>query len=314
MKIGILGLGHIANSLCETINKMDSNYELYAVASRDIIKSLEYKKKYNATKAYGSYLDLVKDDEVDLIYIATINSLHYEHMRLCIEHKKNILVEKPFTLNYSEAIEIEALAKKNNVFVAEALWTSYMPFNNILSDLLKNEVVKSFYGVFNVNVINHERINKKELGGGALLDLGIYPISFALRLFGFSYKDIIINNMYFSNSNVDTHTDISIMYDDFEARCVCNCTKDYQSYVNIVTKNYRIYIDNAYNPTFIKVFNRKEVLVKEYNFNNLTGYEFEVMDCYNSIKDGLLEPRKWSHFKTLELMHILDTINIKAMK
>ena len=315
MKIGILGCGHIAEKMAETINLMDSNYELYAVASRSMIKALDFKKKYNSEKAYGSYLDLVKDDDVDLVYIATVNSCHYEHMLLCIKYHKNILVEKPFTLNYSEALEVTSLAKQNNVFIAEALWTSYMPFNNILLDILKNETVKSFYGVFNVNVMNKERITNHELGGGALLDLGLYPISFALRLFGFNYKDISINNMYFTDTNVDIHTDISLIYDDFEARCVCDCSKEYQTYVNITTKNYRIYIDSTNNPSFIKVFDKKETLIKEYNFNDkLTGYEYELIDAYNAINDKLLEPRKWSSYKSLELMHLLDKILIKAIK
>ena len=91
MKIGIMGLGSIAVKMAETINMMDSNYELYAVASRDIMKSLEFKKKYNAEKAYGSYLDLVKDDEVDLVYIATVNSSHYLNMMMCIDYKKNVI-------------------------------------------------------------------------------------------------------------------------------------------------------------------------------------------------------------------------------
>ena len=94
MKIGILGLGSIATKICDTLVQMDENYELYAVASRDMIKSLEFKKKYNAEKAYGSYLDLVKDDEVDLIYIATVNSSHYENMMLCIKHHRSSLFSR----------------------------------------------------------------------------------------------------------------------------------------------------------------------------------------------------------------------------
>lgn len=314
MKIGIMGAGNIARHIAETINKMDSNYELYAIASRDIIKALNFKKEFNVEKAYGSYLDLVKDNEVDLVYIATINSNHYLNMMMCIDYKKNVITEKPFCLNYSEALEIITYAKENNVFIAEALWSSYMPFNNTLKDILKNEEIKSFYGIFNVDVYKKERIYKNELGGGALLDLGLYPISFALRLFGFSYKDIIINNMYFSDTNVDVHTDVSIIYDNFEARCVCNCAKELTNYVNIVTKNYRIYINSTNNPTFIKVFNRQEKLLKEYKFDNISGYEYEFMDAYKAINDKLLEPRLWSSYKTLELMRLLDKIKIKALR
>ena len=315
MKIGILGLGHIATKVCDTLVKMDSNYELYAVASRDIMKSLEFKKKYNATKAYGSYLDLVKDDEVELIYIATVNSSHYEHMRLCLEHNKNVICEKPFTLNYSEALEIINLAKSKNLFISEALWTSYMPFNNKLLEILKNEKIKSFYGVFNVNVFDKERIKSNTLGGGALLDLGVYPISFALRCFGFSYKKIYINNMYYSDSLVDVHTDISLVYDDFEARCICNVVKEFETYIKIETENLNIFIDSSNNPTVIKITNIDNMLSTTIDVKaKISGYEYEFIDAYKAIHDGLTEPRMWSNYKTLELMRILDTIRIKSFK
>ena len=315
MKIGIMGLGHIAEKIANTINMMDKNYELYAVASRSMIKALDFKKKYNAEKAYGSYLDLVKDDEIDLIYIATVNSTHYENMRLCLENNKNVICEKPFTLNYSEALEIINLAKSKNLFISEALWTSYMPFNIKLLEILKGERIKSFYGLFNCNVYDKERIHNNLLGGGALLDLGIYPISFALRLFGFSYKNIIINNMYYSDTSVDVHTDISLVYDGFEARCVCNCVKEYESYIKIATENLDIFIDSATNPSIIKITNANNLSTHTINVKaKYSGYEYEFIDAYNAIHDGLNEPRLWSNYKTLETMRILDEIVIKSSK
>ncbi len=315
MKIGILGCGSIATKVCDTLVQMDNNYELYAVASRDIMKALDFKKKYNSEKAYGSYLDLVKDSEVDLVYIATVNSCHYEHMRLCLENNKNVICEKPFCLNYSEALEIINLAKQKNLYISEALWTSYMPFNNKLLEILKNEKIKSFYGVFNVNVFDKERIKTNSLGGGALLDLGVYPISFALRCFGFSYKNIFINNRYYSDSFVDVHTDISIVYDDFEARCVCNVVKDLETYIKIETENLDVYIDSSNNPETIKITNIENMLTNTMDVKaKYTGYEYEFMDAYKAIHDGLTESRMWSTYKTLELMRILDQIRIKSFK
>ncbi len=315
MKIGILGCGSIATKVCDTLVQMDNNYELYAVASRDIMKALDFKKKYNSEKAYGSYLDLVKDDEVELVYIATVNSAHYENMRLCLEHNKNVICEKPFALNYSEALEVINLAKQKNLYISEALWTSYMPFNQKLLDILKNEKIKSFYGVFNCPVYEKERIKSNTLGGGALLDLGVYPISFALRCFGFSYKNIFINNMYYSDSFVDVHTDISIVYDDFEARCVCNVVKDLETYIKIETENLDVYIDSSNNPETIKITNIENMLTNTMDVKaKYTGYEYEFMDAYKAIHDGLTESRMWSTYKTLELMRILDQIRIKSFK
>jgi predicted dehydrogenase len=279
------------------------------------MKSLDFKKKFNSEKAYGSYLDLVKDDEVELVYIATVNSAHYENMRLCLEHNKNVICEKPFALNYSEALEVINLAKQKNLYISEALWTSYMPFNQKLLDILKNEKIKSFYGVFNCPVYEKERIKSNALGGGALLDLGVYPISFALRCFGFSYKNIFINNMYYSDSFIDVHTDISIVYDDFEARCICNVAKDFETYIKIETENLDVYIDSSNNPTVIKITNIENMLTNTIDVKaKYTGYEYEFMDAYKAIHDGLTESRMWSTYKTLELMRILDQIRIKSFK
>ena len=128
MKIGILGTGWIAEMMSKTIKGMD-NAECYAVASRDLDKARKFKDKYLFEKAYGSYEELVKDKDVELVYIATPHSRHYEDMKLCIENYKPVLCEKAFTVNAIQAKEIIELAKKNNVFIGEAIWTRYMePF------------------------------------------------------------------------------------------------------------------------------------------------------------------------------------------
>ena len=119
MNIGILGAGKIAGVMADTINKMD-NVELYAVGSRTLEKANAFAREFDIDKAYGSYEELVSDDTIDLIYIATPHSHHYEHMKLCIEHGRNVLCEKAFTYDAAQAEKIAALAAEKKVYVAEA--------------------------------------------------------------------------------------------------------------------------------------------------------------------------------------------------
>jgi predicted dehydrogenase len=122
MKIGFLGCGKMANKMAELIKDLPG-CELYACAARDSLKSLSFKNTYGFIKSYGNYEELVNDKEVDLIYISTITRTHYELMKLCLKHKKNVLCEKPFTVNSLESKEVIELAHKNNVYLAEAIWT-----------------------------------------------------------------------------------------------------------------------------------------------------------------------------------------------
>ena len=139
LKVGILGAGNIAGSMAEALNELQKEGKAcaYAVASRSQEKALEFARKWNITRAYSSYEELASDPEVDLIYIATPHSLHYEQAKLCMEHGKNVLVEKAFTANARQAEELFAMAEEKKVFITEAIWTRYMPSREIITGLLR---------------------------------------------------------------------------------------------------------------------------------------------------------------------------------
>ena len=194
MKVGILAAGSIAGTMARTLNGLHHpEVELYAVASRAQERADDFAQKYNVPHAYGSYEALVNDPEVDLIYIASPHSEHYEHAKLCLEHKKAILVEKAFTANAKQAAEILELSKKQNTLVAEAIWTRYMPSRAIIAHALKEGkigVVHSIQANLGYPICLKERIARPELAGGALLDLGVYPINFAMMFFGHDIKEV----------------------------------------------------------------------------------------------------------------------------
>ena len=185
MKFAILGCGHIATKMAaavKTLEKRGMCVECYAVASRTLDKAKKFADDYGFGRAYGSYEELAQDSAVDLIYIATPHSEHYNNILLCLEHGRNLLVEKAFTANALMASEVIALAEEKGVFMSEAMWTRFLPAVQMVKDwILAGKIgkVESVEADFSMPLSHIGRLQKPELAGGALLDLGIYSLTFA---------------------------------------------------------------------------------------------------------------------------------------
>ena len=172
MNFGILGPGHIATKMAETITQMDG-INCYAVASRNVDRAKEFAAKWGFCKAYGSYKEMLMDSEVELVYVATPHSHHYECAKLCLEHGKHVLVEKAFTLSEAQAADLIRIAREKNLLLAEAIWTRYMPSRSMLEKLLADGTIGEVTSVtanLGYLVAGKERLQQPELGGGALLD------------------------------------------------------------------------------------------------------------------------------------------------
>lgn len=317
MKVAILGAGVIARSMCRTIRGMKEAgrpVELYAVASRDIDKAIRFAREQGVKRAYGSYEELVQDPAVELVYIATPHSHHAEHMKLCIEHGKPILCEKSFTANAKQAAEVLALAKEKGVYVAEAIWTRYMPARRIINDLIAQDAIGEPYLLTSnlcYTIEQVERIRQPELAGGALLDVGVYTLNFASMVFG---NDIasMESHVEMLPTGVDRTENITIRYGsgkvamlmssaafDSDRRCVIYGTKGW------------ITVDNVNNPAVIEVFDKhdrqrpaRHIDVPE----QITGYEYQVEACLRDIPLGRLEPEEMPHTEVLEIMRQMDAL------
>ena len=191
INVGILGAGGIAHVMADTINKMneagDHTAKLYAVASRDIIKSEIFANQNNVEKFYGSYEEMLEDPNVDLVYVATPHSHHYEHMKLVLEHDKNILCEKAFTVNAHQAREIFEIAEKKGLVVAEAIWTRYQPMREMINEQVFSGKIgqpKMLTANLAYDIDEVQRLYDPKLAGGALLDVGVYTLNFAEMIFG----------------------------------------------------------------------------------------------------------------------------------
>lgn len=311
MKIAILGAGSIAEKMAETINQIEEA-TAYAIASRDYKKAKAFADKFGFKKAYGSYEEMVKDPEVELVYIATPHSHHFEHTKLCLNNGKHVLCEKAFSVNAKQAEEMINLATSKKLFITEAIWTRYMPIRKTLDEVISSGIIGEPY-ILTANlgyVINHkQRLIDPMLAGGALLDVGVYTINFALMAFG---NDIerISSTAVLTNRGVDAQNSISIVYKDGKMAVLNSSMMAQTDRLGIIsgTKGF-IIAENINNCQKIRVYdlNREEIATYEAP-NQITGYEYEVRACVNAIHKGNLECDEMPHSETIRVMQIMDSL------
>ena len=309
--VAILGTGHIAAKMAATLQQM-KDVNCYAVASREQIRAEAFAKEWGFKKACGSYEELAADPHVDLVYIATPHSHHYEHARLCILNGKAVLCEKAFTANARQAEALLQLAKERNVFITEAIWTRYMPFSHTIRELVFNgSIGRPHMLTANLGypIAYKERIAKPELCGGALLDIGVYPINFARMIFGTGIDDIQ-SHCAKNNYGVDIQESISFRYANGNMavmQLTASCANDRQGIIS-GEKGY-IVVDNINNPQQAAIYDSDHQLVKIYDCpSQISGYEYEVQASIDALRRGQLETAAMPHAETLEIMHLLDRL------
>ena len=183
-KVGIVGAGWIAEKAAITLNGLDG-FRPYAIGSRSLEKAQGFAAQWGIARAYGSYSEVIDDPEVDLIYVATPHSHHFDVTKEALEKGKPCLVEKAFMANKTQAEVIVDLARHKKVFLAEAIWTRYQPAVSIVRDLIREGCIgtpRLITATLGYSMGNKERIMRPDLCGGSLLDLGVYCLNF-VRMF-----------------------------------------------------------------------------------------------------------------------------------
>ncbi len=309
--IGIMGAGNIAGVMAATVKKM-KHAKLYAVASREQVKADVFAGKYGCKKAYSSYEELVKDKKVDLIYIATPHSEHYENAKLCIENGKPVLCEKAFTANAKQAQELIDLAKERGVLIAEAMWVRYMPMLTTIQQVIGSGVIGE-PKMLTANlgyVIDHvQRLKDPALAGGALLDVGVYPLNFAVMLFGHNIAKIDASCTY-TETGVDEQESITIHYRDGKVAVLNSSMLALSDRRGIIygTKGYAV-VENINNFESIAVYDASYKQVAFYKRpKQISGYEYEVEACMKALKAGEVECREMPHSETIRMMKMMDEI------
>lgn len=312
MKVAILGAGNIARSMAAAVNGLDDSVTAYAVASRDLAKAEAFAKEWGFQKAYGSYEEMAEDPKVDLVYVATPHSHHFEHAKLCIERGKAVLCEKAFTMNAAQARELTALAEEKNVLLTEAIWTRYMPSRKMIDDLVAGGAVGNVTSLHaNLGyVLGHvERMRRPELAGGALLDLGVYPINFASMVFGSRVKKVTAACTKL-DTGVDAQDSITLEYEDGRMAYLY-ATMLAQSDREGVINGDRGYIEvqNINNCEEIRVFDLDRKMTARYEVPaQINGYEYELLACRDALAEGRIECPQMPHAETIRIMELMDEI------
>lgn len=309
MKIGILGAGAIAKSMAETINNMEDAAN-YAVASRDYERAEAFAKEFGFAKAYGSYEEMLSDKEVDLVYVATPHSHHYEHVKLCLNYGKHVLCEKAFAINAKQAEEMFALAKERGLLLTEAIWTRYMPMRKTLDEVIASGIIGDI-SMLTANlgyVISHKpRLVDPALAGGALLDVGIYPINFALMALGNDIESIT-STAVLTDKGVDAQNSITLVYRDGKMAVLNSSMLSLSDRLGVIngSKGF-IVVENINNCEKIRVYdlNRKELTCYEAP-KQISGYEYEVRACIRAINEGKLECEEMPQAETISVMKLMD--------
>lgn len=308
---GILGLGKIAHQFVKDLQTVE-NAELYAVGSRTQDKATKFAKKYQASKAYGSYDKLIQDDNIDVIYVATPHVFHKTNSIAVLKSGKAVLCEKAFGMNLSEVQDMIDTAQENKVFLMEALWTNFMPTIKSLKTFQKENTYGKIKSIkaefcFKAPFDPQKRLFNPDLGGGALLDIGIYPVYLALKLLGLP-KNISAESKL-ASTGVDLETQIVFEYDnDVKADLFCSFDQTKENYAFIEFENAEIKLGPRFHETDKLTITKEDTITKK-DFNyKAKGYHFEIAHVQDCLEKGLIESPLMPFEFSKDLIETLDKI------
>lgn len=315
IKWGIIGLGNIANKFAADLLLVDGA-QLEAVASRDSKKAKDFAQEYHSTKAYSSYQELAEDPEVGIVYIATPHTFHYENTMMCLRSGKSVLCEKAFGMNTQEVENMLTEAKNKNVFLMEALWTRFIPATEKLLELINQNAIGDIKHIradfgFIADKNPNRRLFNKKLGGGSLLDVGIYPVYLSLLLLGLPQE--ILAKAQMTKSQVDSFCTMVFNYTN-GAKAVLESSIESATPVEAYiygskgsikmhknfhhTKELTIHLEGE-QPKSIPI---------EYIGN---GYYHEIIEVLSCLRNKKPESSKMPHQMSINLIKTLDRIRSK---
>ena len=311
MKIGVLGAGAIANKVISADVQLDK-IQCGAGASRDLEKAQAFAEKYGFPKAYGSYEELVSDPEVELVYVATPHSHHFDHIMLCLTHGKAVLCEKAFTLNAEQAKKIKEYAQERQLYTAEAIWTRYMPSRAIIQETIDSGIIgtpNTLTANLSYPITHKQRVMDPALGGGALLDIGVYGLNFALMHFGADIQRIE-SLVRLTDTGVDGMETITLFYRDGRMAVLTHsiyCRSDRKGIIH-GDKGY-IVVENINDPQSIAVYDANDNLLSFREMPpQINGYEYEFLEAEAALRTGRTESDSMPLAETVRVMELMDSL------
>lgn len=311
IKWGIIAPGTIANAFAKEVNNTKEGI-LSSVYGRNEDRTKEFAKKYNIEKYYTNIDDFLSDDNIDAVYIATPHNYHMNYAKKCIEAKKHILCEKPFSYNFKTGQEVLELAKENNIFIMEALWTLFLPAVNQAKKWIKEgkigkvKLITANFGFKSEEDVN-SRLYNADLAGGALLDVGIYPILFSNFIMNDIPKEIKATAVM-TRTGVDETDVINLKYKDGAlASLTCSIAAETDNTAVIYGEKGKIVIPTFWmaKEAYLYSYESEEKFEDKYNE---AGYKYEIIEANKCMVNNSLESDIASHDVTLGLAKIMDEI------
>lgn len=308
---GIIGCGNIAGDFAKALAELDEAV-LYAAGSRTPGKAEKFALDNNFQVSYDNYEDLLNDEKVDVVYVATTHNFHYENVLQCLRGGKHVLCEKVFTINAKQAKHLQQEAAEKKLFLMEAMWSRFLPISHEIKKIIKSgEIgdVKFLQAEFSFKApMNPEgRMYNRELAGGSLMDQGIYPISYASMIFG-EQPEVIKTNACMAETGVDERASHIFEYSNGRAAMLTTSIAYYQRTHAIVagTKGHIDIPEFFYGSKFTVKIGDYERVYKMPVASNGKGYEAqEVMDCINA---GKIQSDIMPLDESVELMETIDRI------
>ncbi|EDP70502.1 oxidoreductase family, NAD-binding Rossmann fold domain protein [Flavobacteriales bacterium ALC-1] len=308
---GIIGAGKIAKKFAKDLQTI-SNTELRSIASRNAEKAKKFASEFNASIAYGSYEELVADSNIDAIYIATPHSFHKSHTLLCLEQRKPVLCEKPFAMNLTEVEAMIQMAKANNTLLMEAIWTAFLPHFQYVQKLIKEkhfgEVIQleADFG-FHPQYDETSRVFDKRLGGGSLLDIGIYPIFLTLSTLG--EPNSIEAEASFFDTGADSECKMIFHYEKAKAILKSTLLEETKTEAIFHCEEGRIKINGRFHePTSVTLINNQGVTeLKNFDYKTL-GYSYEIEHFNQLIRDGKTKSDIMTFERSQQLIKTIDKV------
>ena len=314
LRWGYLGAGGIADLIAADF--AIAGLKIQAVATSDLARTNTFADKFNIHNRHADYLSLVADPEVDVVYISTVQTLHLEHALLAIRAGKHVLLEKPFTMNSADAQAIYDAAKAADVFVMEAMWTRFLPTMDAVFEVINSGLIGKPHYVYGdhsqfLPIERAPRLWNREQGGGAHFDLGIYPVSFAIRVLGF--PDSVAGKSVMTDTGVDAATAAVMQYNDGSLAVINSCMTMAGTVAAAVhgTKG-RLEIDGSfYEQTTFRVYDNDHKLNKSYDEKiSGRGMQYQAIHLEECVAKGLKESPVMSLSDTVKIMQVMEQIHV----
>jgi len=309
---GIIGPGKIAQKFAAAI-PLAGNAVLQAIASRDAARSREFAEKHGATQWYNNYEQLVADPDIDAIYIATPHAFHAENALLCLKHGKPVLCEKPMALNRKQVEQMVAASRLNNTFLMEAMWTRFLPAIEKVLELVKDgkigavKYVKGDFG-FYTPFDPQSRLFNMALGGGSVLDIGVYPIAFCLAVLGKPDHITAIGKL--APTGADETCLAVLQYDNGAMASVFSTVDSFTSLTaEVAGTEGTITIPTAWYKNNTFALHRMGEERQIFTFEPVTnGFEYQIREVMRCLEQGLTESPAMSHEFSLLLSETMDMV------